>query len=215
VNNNEHRAEVIQWCSHMKIICIEIIEAYKAILECEKHGVLVDEHTRFVLFRTIGSYITIRVCAFLEEYNYQFIFDDDEEMKSTVHSFKTMCQPIVDSVGEWEDLRKYRNHILAHSYREKKRDKSLSSVLATLSKYDVPKNIHDLHYLCECMNIVDALFDGFEKVFGKEFYLRDIDQKLQDLPSRINGVNRDQKIKSLRENVNAEILKLKNGDGLN
>jgi hypothetical protein len=161
--SENQRDNIETWFRHLKTICFEVVESYQSLNHIFTAGALSDDLHRFHVSRTYGSFITIRTCAFLDEIEISGLIGSDLRLNQIVVNFKRITRPIVNEFNKWDDLWKYRNHIVAHNFRQeiKNKDgiKQFPSVFFNIEQYDAPKTITDIYLIAECMRMIEEIID--------------------------------------------------------
>lgn len=105
--------------------------------------------------------IIMESVSFIDEYEQNFHFRCETEYKNRVLLTRKICEPVIRKVKEWKDLKDFRNHIIAHPWRDK--DKNL--VIPDLNKYSIPRNSFEHVVL---VNLMGYIFDLIKSVFPSE-----------------------------------------------
>ncbi|PHS50867.1 MAG: hypothetical protein COB01_11775 [Lutibacter sp.] len=88
-----------------------------------------------------------------------------EEQESRIITLRKITKPVIDRINKWEDMRKYRNNIIAHNHRIKKEDNSLA--IFNLSRnLNCPNSFFDYKLLLGCIYITKNVL---LKIFPKEY----------------------------------------------
>jgi hypothetical protein len=186
--------------AHLRLIAFEIIESYKALANISNSSEFEILETRFHILRSTASFIIIRICALTDEIEKHLIESDNSEVNNAVNSFKYLCEPALDGINKWSEIRQYRHHVIAHNFRKGRQEKS---ILSNIENYDVPKTVGELRYVCECIRCINHYLLSFENVFGDPF----------EKYSNGNNENNAQ-LRITEENIESELLLMnkKNND---
>jgi hypothetical protein len=115
-----------------------------------------EVHER-ALYVSTFSIILIQTVSFLDEYH-NFIKSPDEELNNTIKTIKKAVKPAVEQINDWKEIRDFRNHVLAHNLRDRKK---MTTVFEKgLSSYDIPKNGADLLVLYNCILMIKKTFES-------------------------------------------------------
>jgi hypothetical protein len=63
------------------------------------------------------NYIKIEAVSFLDEFDGGFFHNIEEEHRIRMREVRQITAPIVKRIKQWKDLRKFRNHIIAHPWK--------------------------------------------------------------------------------------------------
>lgn len=165
-----------------------------------------NESEKNVIRYSIQSNVMLDTISLLDEMD-KFLFkcDDniDKVLSKKVGSFKHIIEPILQSIGKWKNLRKFRNNVLAHNYRVD--SDNFKSVLLNneLRNYIIPASTMDLltliQYINQMTKIAEELFkDEYEEALNIIHGFEKPDAKVE------------QSVESETENVNRIILEVNN-----
>jgi len=107
----------------------------------------------------LSNYIKMELLSFMDEYHNYFNNKSENDYSKRISEIKAICKPVVKRINRWRGLNKFRNDIIAHTWRA---DGKL--VLPDRSKYDVPKNLVEIKILVDLNNYLWGLINAeFEK----------------------------------------------------
>lgn len=166
-----------------------------------------DEVHERALYVSTFSIVLIQTVLFLDEYH-NFIRSTDTELSNTINAIKKAVKPAVNQINEWAEIKDYRNNVLAHNLRDRK--KMVTVFEKGLTSYDIPQNGADLLVLCNCISMIKKTF---ESAFRTRLQLlrKTLAQKFQvEKESRFNNsVDANEMINRVANEINANILQLK------
>lgn len=190
---------------HLNFIGNSIENAFSAFASII--GKIDEKHERAIYVST-SSIILIQTIAFLDEYH-NFIKSNDNELNNTINKIKKAVKPAIDQINEWKELTDFRNHVLAHNLRNRK--KMMVTVFEKgLSAYDIPQTGNELLILYNCILMVKK---SFESAFKNRLQLVQnvLDQTIRT-PKKNKFKNSSEAIAAIdriTKEINTSILKLK------
>ena len=96
-----------------------------------------------MLFFNARSLIILYTCSFLSEWEDFLVKRSEEEHKQSIIKGKKIAKPIIDRIKEWTDLKKYRNTVLAHNFRDKSNNYEPIFPMDNIENLIVPKHISE------------------------------------------------------------------------
>ena len=129
--------------------CHHTINRIWALLDAGK------ENTQFVYDygNILSNYIKLEYLSMLEEYNKYFLPNRIPEYGQRVIDIRRIVKPIFGRINKWQGLSKFRNNIIAHTWR----DESGNMVLPDRHKYGVPQNLVEIKILVDLSGYIWAL----------------------------------------------------------
>lgn len=103
-------------------------------------------------------YINLEACSFLEEFRKGF---QSDVLKNRIMEFRKITLPILKRINKWEDLEKFRSSIVAHPWRDKRKQ----FIVPNVGCFKVPRNRFEIYVL---LNLMKYLWDLLEAEFGNE-----------------------------------------------
>jgi hypothetical protein len=125
-----------------------------------------EDHKRAVHYLALFNHSLLEICSFLEEYTKHLHKRSEDQFKGRIEEFKNAAQPIMDEIDKWKDLRNYRNEMIAHPWRIRRKDYEFS--YPYLLTYDVPKSYTQLQY---CRFYIGIIVNLMELEFKDELAL--------------------------------------------
>ena len=166
-----------------------------------------DKKYEGALYVSTFSIVIIQTVSFLYEYH-NFLQTTDEQLNNTINGIKKAVKPAIDQINQWKEIGEFRNNVLAHNLRDRK--KRISVFEKGLSSYDIPKNGNDLVVLHNCISMIKKTFQSRfkDKLQALQNYLDEL--PIQQKESRFKNDN-DVKvvIDKIANEINENILKLK------
>lgn len=112
------------------------------------------------IIESLWFQIILHSCSFLEEWDKVLGIQNEKRYADEILEVKKIVSPAGRAVKKWKDLKRFRNEVIAHSFRNKKGDISLY----TMSHYNCPQNEQELYYLvCLLNRMTMVLADRFSK----------------------------------------------------
>ena len=130
----------------------------------------------------------LEAVSFLEEYNKMFTENRvEEEFKERVKIVKSVCRPILRQINKWKDLKKFRNNIIAHPWRE-----NGSLVVDMDENYIVPRSWIEIRFLKDLISYVHSIIiEEFKIEFNYSMYFGDGLKKNLEPIMDMNSINSD------------------------
>jgi len=91
--------------------------------------------------------ILLNSCSFVDEWNKVFSSKANSEHHDIVVNVKKICKPAWDYIDSWKELRVFRNHFIAHNFRNDKN----KSVFLNPQSYHSPRSHEELSLLVLAM----------------------------------------------------------------
>ena len=204
-----NRERIIESIYHIKYIGDVTSNLHSIFLSIGKK---IDEDEKIVLRFIIQSKVMLDTISLLDEMN-NFLFkcenNIDEVIKEKIESFIYIIEPILTAIGKWENLRKFRNNVLAHNFRIDSDNFKSVFLNNELPNYVIPGSTKDLvtlfHYINQMTKIAAELFNSeYEEALNvmKNFERPDI--KIME-----STENETDKVNETIKEVNERIKKCK------
>lgn len=170
-----------------------------------------DEHEK-ALYVATSSIVLIQTVSFLDEYHHH-IKSTDEDVNTTINAIKKAVKPAVAQINEWKEIDVFRNNVLAHNLRDRK--KMISVFERGLSSYDVPKTGNELLVLYNCVSMIKKTFESAFRT-KLQLFQNALDQSPQHAKESRFKSREEAMATILRitDEINANILKLKQENGV-
>jgi len=117
------------------------------------------EFSRYDL--TMTNVIIMESVSFIDEFEQNFLFRCEEELKQKVVLARKLCNPILKKIKKWSDMKDFRNKVIAHPWRDKNRN----FVVPDHNIYKVPSNWFEHVVL---VNLMLYMYQTISSVFPKE-----------------------------------------------
>ena len=95
----------------------------------------------------LSNYINMELLSFMDEYHNHLIAKSNNDYAKRIKEVKVICKPVTKRINRWKGLKKFRNDIIAHAWRDNGK-----LVLPDRSKYNVPKNLVEIKILVDLNN---------------------------------------------------------------
>jgi hypothetical protein len=144
----------------------------------------------------------------LKKYLFSYV-PEDIVTGQKITDYKHMVGPAIDEISSWPDIRRFRNNVLAHNFRDDNDNFRSVHLSNRLEKYDVPSTTIDLIVLFKLLDVITkiaaeifrdeynealAIVDRFEKkeripqTMKEEFAKANL--VLKEMQNRIDDYNR-------------------------
>lgn len=136
-------------------------EPYLSLISTQCSDIRINIHNNFC-FNIIDMF------SFNEEYNNFFSenLTKNVSLKNRISRIKTLNKSVINKVN-WEQLKKFRNTILAHNLRDKKNSNSL----AINNLIELNELVFDFSKCIEYCEIIDTVFLEIKKEFKEEYII--------------------------------------------
>ncbi len=102
-----------------------------------------NKQTEEMLFFNARSLIILYTCSFLSEWEDFLVKRSEEKHKQSIITGKKTAKPAIDRIKGWTDLKKYRNTVLAHNFRDKSNNSEPIFPMDSIECLIVPKHISE------------------------------------------------------------------------
>jgi hypothetical protein len=161
---------------HKCYLNVKIVWA--AIEKYQQKGPLYSVHH---FTNNLTHYLILETVSFLKEYEGYFNAKEmEQEYGDKILIVRKICDPILKRINKWESLNDFRNNIVAHPWRNKKK-----FVVPLNKKYNIPRTWFEFQYLKDLISYIDMLIQiEFEKEFGEAlFYGQNLNENVQTIIS--------------------------------
>lgn len=114
------------------------------------------DQVAFALRISVQSVTLINACSIMDEMsNYLFAYKSgSKDLKRRIKAYKKITAPIRNEMEKWPDIRKFRNHVLAHNLRDN--GNRFQSVFrhAKLNQYIIPNSTKELLILITAFQLI-------------------------------------------------------------
>ena len=124
-------------------------------------------------YQTLYNTILMNTCSYLDEYNKKFLVNAELDFHERIKTIRKIAKPALKRLDEWEDLRSYRNQMVAHNFRIDGNDFSFKK----LGKYKAPRTYLDIVILRKHLMMVHGIISA---EFGNE--LQNVNSFLNNFP---------------------------------
>lgn len=130
---------------------------------------------RFIVYMNTCSQILLYTSFLRDEYFDFFTIrkTKNEEEKEKIRQINELLKPVFKKIDEWKDIKNFRNTVLAHNLRDKKKERKSVFMLKGLSGYNIPERPIEYLFLVRCTNIIRKVI---YEVFKKEYV--EIDEEI-------------------------------------
>ncbi len=129
-----------------------------------------NEDVRRMIFMNISCQILIYTKSLQEEYYDHFNISKAETdiEKAKVEQLCEVLKPIFTKINEWDEIKAFRNDVLAHKPRIRNTGYKSVFLLRGLSGYNIPEKIIDFAFLVQCTNVIkNFIYDVFKDEYHK------------------------------------------------
>lgn len=119
---------------------------------------LKHETIDFAIIEALWFQIIIKACSFLDEWdNFLGVLNEDK-YKARLKLIKQVVSPARRAFKHWKEIRKFRNEITAHNFRDKKHVVTIDKI----SEYNCPQSVEELYYLVSFLSrMIHVLTSNF------------------------------------------------------
>ncbi len=152
---------------HFAELIDKSFSSFESILSLDAFKNNRNEDVRKMIFMGIASQILIYTESLRDEYQDHFnltkAITDVERAK--LKEIKILLKPVFKKIGEWKDIKKFRNNVLAHNLRIDKGSESIF-IGTGLSGYSIPEKPGDFAFLVKCIYLIKKIVhEAFEKEY--------------------------------------------------
>ena len=126
-------------------------------------------------------YLILESVSFLEEFNKHLYHIVESHHKEQIKKLRKVISPITKQIQKWTDLKKFRNEIIAHPWR----DKNLNFKIADVSNYNIPRNMMEIMILVNLINDINNIIkfvfkDDLQNIHDYILKLEPLEKPLAD-----------------------------------
>lgn len=120
------------------------------------------ENTNNILASVLGELMVVKICSFLEEWK---SFGSNAKNDIRVVELRQATKAATSQLNSWSDIYLVRNTVIAHTFRDKKKDNT-SSLLSEQMEFNSPISHFDYKLACGCIYLIVFALKAF---FHKEY----------------------------------------------
>jgi hypothetical protein len=117
-----------------------------------------------VMAAVLGEQMIIKICSFLDEWK---SFGSNAKNDPRVVELRQSTKAATKQLNSWSDIYLVRNTIIAHTFRDKKKE-NVSSLLTEQMAFNSPISHFDYRLACGCIHLIVFALKAF---FHKEYNL--------------------------------------------
>lgn len=142
-----------------------------------------NEELRSTILINAYSQMLLFTNSLIDEYSTHFIIAKAQtaEEKAKVEQTREVLKPVFRKISKWEEIKDFRNNILAHNLRIQKEGHESVFISKGLSGYNIPERISDFAFLIRCIDlirqIIIQMFKNEYEVVLNEINLRNEESK--------------------------------------
>jgi len=138
------------------------------------------------------SQILLYTSSLSDEYSNHFITKKAKtlEEKGKVEQTRELLKPVFKKINEWNDIKDFRNNILAHNLRIQKSGNESVFISKGISGYNIPEKVRDFGFLIQCVDLISQVVYQIFKV-EYEKVVEEIDLKNNETKDRISSTSRN------------------------
>ena len=134
----------------------------------------------------LQNYAIIIICSFLDELNGEFTPKKHSEYSERIIKVRKAIKPIKKRINQWENLRNYRDYVLAHNLREK--NTPIFSSNRQKKEYKVPFSNSEHYLLSELIILIIQIISAeFEDVISEINLTESLLDKINFTENEINA----------------------------
>ena len=146
----------------------------------------------------------IEVCSFLDEWDNFTGVKTNSEFESKIKNIKQVVKSARKGIKYFSDIKKFRNEVLAHNYRDSKKEFSLNKI----AYYNIPNSISEMALvLYSLKRMLDILIANFPEVYARTHQI--LLNEFRETPTS-REILSEEKIKSIiqeiEDGINDQIL---------
>ena len=121
---------------------------------------LKDEIIDSTIIDSLWFQIIIKSCSFIDEWDRFLGVKNESEYIEKLRIIKSVASPARKAIGFWKELKKFRNEITAHNFRDKEHVVKIDDI----GKYDCPQNLRELFFLIAFISrLINILCKNFQE----------------------------------------------------
>lgn len=134
-----------------------LISSNLSTIDSLNKSMILDRDTYSRVFNPTINWNLILINSFLEEYETYFMSDIPIE-KERILKVKRKSKPAIVRLDKWKDLRKFRNCVLTHPFRDQKNNYNSVLQNGALHEFDIPNKPNEFRIvsgmvIITCANI--------------------------------------------------------------
>lgn len=165
-----------------------------------------EEYIDFAVIESLWFQIILHSCSFLDEWDNILGVNTEKHYSKKILKVKRVTAPASKAIKKWKDLKKFRNEVVAHSFR----DKEGSVTIYTMSHYNCPQNEEELYYLVCFLNaMIMKLLDTFSdkiNLFHEKFDLKIKHTRQKEPVNNPKVIELRKSLKNVQDNLNPETV---------
>ena len=193
---------------HFTELIDKTFSSYEKLLSMDNFKENRNAEIRQMIYMSICSQILLQYDSLKEEYKNHFNVATTKtpEEKAKVEQIRELLKPVFKKIDEWKDIKNFRNIVLAHNLRDRKKRLESVFMLKGLSGYDIPERYLDYVFLVRLTNSIrDVVYQVFEKEYieiderfnsnnsvleKKKLITRDYNKEIKDLKDEMINIQR-------------------------
>lgn len=128
---------------------------------------LKDEIIDSTIIDSLWFQIIIKSCSFIDEWDRFLGVKNESEHIERLRLIKSVASPARKAINFWKELKKFRNEITAHNFRDKQNVVKIDDI----GNYDCPQNLRELSFLIAFISrMINILCKNFEEEIPEIIY---------------------------------------------
>jgi non-canonical (house-cleaning) NTP pyrophosphatase len=157
--------------------------------------------------------------AILTAHNFLTEFDkyfkaDSGAAKEKIVLVKQALKPVIKEIKKWKDLENFRNHVLAHNFRNKRTGYTSVFSDSTFLRYDIPQSVSDLAILIQCIDFVGRAIQRYFQAEYDSVHTLIVQQRSGQSKKSMTVEELEQYLNQLNQEVRPAIQELDNQYGI-
>jgi hypothetical protein len=141
----------------------------------------------------------LQICSFLDEWDKFTGIKTNSEFDEKIRVIKRVVKPAKQAINKFPDLRRFRNEIIAHNYRDKNNEFTFNRI----NTYHIPNNNGEMYLiLYSIKRILDVLYSNFKEESANVYQL--LQEEFKGKTSVYEALE-EEEIKKIIEELDQEI----------
>lgn len=153
-----------------------------------------NEELRRMILINANCQILILTDSLFEEYSKYFIVTQAKTQieKDKIEQTIELLKPVFKKINEWDEIKDFRNNILAHNLRVQKSGYTSVFTSKGLSGYNIPEKPTDFAFLVQCIDLIKQII---YKMFRNEYdeVVSQVNLKNEETKNNVPLAQRDYK----------------------
>lgn len=175
------------------------------VLENSKIPNIKEDSIDDTIIESLWFQIIIKSCSFMEEWDKFLAIKTDINHRDKLLLIKRIVSPVRKEINKWKDLKKFRNEVIAHNFRNNDGKFSLDEIYS----YNCPNTIEELYYLISFLEIMTKVLSMNFKEYSYQILSKS--KKILNVPQLYKGRSSEdlkEVLVNLKQHIDDEIWSL-------